>query len=449
MYTPQSCVSDRISFYDPFKWSTTTGPSSTKVTLEGFRFQQQDVGMGLWWSLQDLRECGGLKGYNQRPSHWWLKRWEPWTRSVRLIGPADGLYLRKSQPYKKRVVVGDRTRPVVLDKDPATEDAERVLDKATLSSFAIFALVPRWIGASPGAGGMDNANAPALECLLQTFLTRAGQMWSPPASCPTLPPTNTKTMKEGGAALALTPADCDRDALLSWVVPDSHHPTHVRVVRPPAAGTLRDSHWDIKVILAESVRDHWKPPLPPTLAGPPGQMVTLHVVGNKVDLRPLETVLADRKSPDRGKAEAGNLVYLVQKNLEDSPMDFCAEAPLIYFLVKLAVGAYAQKGPLHRAAILGQVVWNIAQKFELEVRASLTSEGDSFGKQNKWAKIRRVCRYVVAGQELLNPRGSSLKVLNVAGPDGTSVGGRRLVASGLSVPRNTCVLGVIQVNELI
>ena len=96
-------------------------------------------------------------------------------------------------------------------------------------------------------------------------------------------------------------------------------------------------------------------------------MVTLHVVGNKVDLRPLETVLADRKSPDRGKAEAGNLVYLVQKNLEDSPMDFCAEAPLIYFLVKLAVGAYAQKGPLHRAAILGRVVWNIAQKFELEV----------------------------------------------------------------------------------
>ena len=51
MYTPQSCVSDRISFYDPFKWSTTTGPSSTKVTLEGFRFQQQDVGMGLWWSF--------------------------------------------------------------------------------------------------------------------------------------------------------------------------------------------------------------------------------------------------------------------------------------------------------------------------------------------------------------------------------------------------------------
>ena len=66
---------------------------------------------------------------------------------------------------------------------------------------------------------------------------------------------------------------------------------------------------------------------------------------------------------------------------------------------------------------------------------------------SEWGRMRRICRYTVAGHELLNPAASKLKVLNIGGPDGTSVSGCRVVGASLSVPGNVCVAGVVQVKR--
>lgn len=101
-----------------------------------WRFRRLCGGASCWWSLPDLFLAAD-KPHNMLPSAWYHSWWPWWRKALRAIG-LDAPHFRRAMPTVQQAVAED-------DCD-LLENAGRVLPSYSLSTFALFALLPRWCG---------------------------------------------------------------------------------------------------------------------------------------------------------------------------------------------------------------------------------------------------------------------------------------------------------------
>ncbi len=104
----------------------------------------------------------------------------------------------------------------------------------------------------------------------------------------------------------------------------------------------------------------------------------------------------------------------------------------MHFLLKIAFAAVARQGLSHDVAVFGQLALAIALRFELVVGLVKIDGRDACSS----SRTKFTCQYFVKSVDMIHPLGTTLKVLNIAGPDWTSMGGKGLHGALVSVPPN-------------
>lgn len=135
-----------------------------------WRFRRMNSGSTCWWSLPDIFWAAD-KPHSMPPNSWYHSWWPWWRKTLRSLG-LDAPHFRRAAPTA-------HCRPP--HDDEILEGLGRVLPSYSLSTYALFSLLPRWCGngmrsSKCKGGGASRKWLALFQLFLQTFAI--GGEWS-------------------------------------------------------------------------------------------------------------------------------------------------------------------------------------------------------------------------------------------------------------------------------